>query len=71
MELGDRIIVSEKKHPFYLFTGTVVGKRGVRVPGDPMLLILIDERQRSYLIPLSMVSLQKEKHDNSDEMIKS
>ncbi len=55
MELGDRITVNERTHPFYRFTGTVVGIRGFRVPGDPMLLILINERQRSYLIPESMV----------------
>lgn len=61
MELGDRVVVSEKSHPFYLFTGTIVGKRGFRVPGDPMLLILINERQRSYLIPSSMVSLQEDR----------
>ncbi len=60
MDLGDRIIVSEKRHPFYMFSGTVIGKRGFRIPGDPMLLILINERQRSYLIPESMVSLQQE-----------
>ncbi|HWP96742.1 MAG TPA: hypothetical protein VN426_07815 [Syntrophomonadaceae bacterium] len=60
MELGDRIVVSERRHPFFKFTGTIVGKRGVRVPGDPMLLILIHERQRSFLIPESMVSVQEE-----------
>lgn len=59
MELGDRIVVSEQRHPFYRLTGTIVGKRGVRVAGDPMLLILINERQRSYLIPESMVQLSQ------------
>lgn len=57
MELGDRITVSERRHPFYRFTGTIVGKRGYRAPGDPFLLILINERQRSYLIPESMCCL--------------
>lgn len=57
MELGDQIMISEPKHPFYKFTGTIVGKRGFRVPGDPMLLILINERQGSFLIPESMVRL--------------
>lgn len=57
LELGDRVIVIEHRHPLYKFTGTVVGKRGERVPGDILLLILVDERQRSYLIPESMVGL--------------
>lgn len=57
MELGDRVKVSEKRHPFYMFTGTIVGKRGFLAPGDPFLLILINERQRSYLIPESMCCL--------------
>ena len=57
MELGDHVIISEPKHPFYKFTGKIVGKRGFRVPGDVMLLILVNERQRSFLIPESMVTL--------------
>jgi len=68
MELGDRVVVSEKSHPFYMFTGTVVGKRGFRVPGDPILLILINERQRSYLIPSSMVSLQNKNNDKPTQL---
>ena len=57
MELGDQVIISEPGHPLYGFTGRIVGKRGFRVPGDVMLLILVNERQRSYLVPESMVSL--------------
>jgi hypothetical protein len=60
MELGDRIVVNERRHPFYNFTGTVVGKRGYTETGDLLLLILINERQRSFLIPESMVCLQND-----------
>ena len=65
MELGDKVIVNERRHPFYMFTGTIVGKRGFREPGDPMLLILINERQRSFLIPESMVCLQEDDKNRS------
>jgi hypothetical protein len=57
MKLGDQVIVSQNNHPLYKFTGTIVGRRGFRVVRDTMLLILINERQRSYLIPESMVNL--------------
>jgi len=60
MELGDRVVVNERRHPFYQFTGTVVGRRGYTETGDLLLLILINERQRSFLIPESMVCLQKD-----------
>lgn len=61
MELGDHVVVSEKRHPFYKFTGKVVGKRGYTETGDLLLLILINERQRSFIIPQSMVCLQNDK----------
>lgn len=60
MELGDQVVISEPCHPLFRFTGRIVGKRGFRVPGDIMLLIFVNERQRSYLVPESMVSLQDE-----------
>lgn len=66
MELQDKVVVNERTHPFYMFTGTVVGKRGFRAPGDPMLLILINERQRSFLIPESMLRLQSENQPTSN-----
>jgi len=57
MNLGDRVVISKNNHPLYRFTGTIVGRRGFRIVRDTMLLILINERQRSYLIPESMVNL--------------
>jgi hypothetical protein len=55
MQIGDRLVVCDPKHPFYEFTGTLIGFRGKRTPDDVWLLILIDNRGRSYLIPQSMV----------------
>ncbi|MCX5780447.1 MAG: hypothetical protein NTV45_06445 [Firmicutes bacterium] len=55
MQIGDRLIVCDPKHPFCDFTGTLIGFRGKRSPDDVWLLILIDNRGRSYLIPQSMV----------------
>lgn len=63
MELGDRVRVSQQRHPFYNYTGVVVGKRGQRVPGDLMLLVLLNNR--SYLIPESMLVLEEEEQDNT------
>lgn len=57
MEIGDRVIVCEGSHPFHDYKGTIIGFRGQRAPGDAMLLILIDNRGRSYLIPQSMVKI--------------
>ncbi len=63
MELGDRVRVSQKGHPYFNYTGIVVGKRGQRVPGDLMLLVLLNNR--SYLIPESMLVLQEEEQNNT------
>lgn len=62
MELGDRVRVSQKRHPYYNYTGVVVGIRGVRIPGDAMLLVLLNNR--SYLIPESMLVLEKEEQQS-------
>lgn len=55
MQIGDRVVICEPKHPFYHFEGTLIGFRGKKSPDDVWLLILIDNRSRSYLIPQSMV----------------
>lgn len=65
MELGDRVRVSHRKHPYYNYTGVVVGKRGERIPGDTMLLVLVNNR--SYLIPESMLVLEQEEQPASKE----
>ena len=55
MQIGDRVVICEAKHPFHDFAGTLIGFRGKKPPDDMWLLILIDNRGRSYLIPQSMV----------------
>ena len=55
MRIGDRVVICEAKHPFHDFEGTLIGFRGKKPPDDVWLLILIDNRGRSYLIPQSMV----------------
>ena len=55
MQIGDRVVICEPKHPFHDFAGTLIGFRGKKPPDDVWLLILIDNRARSYLIPQSMV----------------
>ncbi len=60
LELGDKVIVFEPRHPFYRFTGEVIGRRGVKPPDDTWMLILINNRRRTYLIPESMLKLEKD-----------
>lgn len=57
MKIGDRVQVCDAKHPFYTFRGTIVGFRGKRGPDDTWVLIFMENRGRSYLIPQSMVKL--------------
>jgi hypothetical protein len=67
MQIGDKVVVCEPRHPFYNFKGTLIGFRGKKPPDDMWLLILIINRGRSYLIPQSMVKLaEKIDADNAD-----
>lgn len=59
MEVGDRIIVTEKRHFLYNHTGKVVGKRGKINSGDTMILVSFDAPHKPYQVPESMVQLQK------------
>jgi len=68
MQIGDRVVVCEPKHPFCNFTGTVIGFRGKKVPDDMWLLILIDNRSRSYLIPQSMLKALSPKSSGSQKV---
>jgi hypothetical protein len=63
MEIGTRVVVCESKHPLYNFKGSIVGRRGPKGPDDIWLLIYIDNRGRSYLIPKSMVREMTEVED--------
>lgn len=59
MELGDMVVVSKSGHPFYGLTGKIVGRRGNHTPGDPMMLVYIRSRSRSFLIPESMLQIKE------------
>lgn len=62
MEVGDRIIVHERRHPYYKCTGRIIGKRGARsaIPGDMWLWVYIDMPNKPCMIPQSMVNLEKD-----------
>ena len=60
MLIGDRVIITERRHFLYNLEGSIIGFRGEKTPGDLWLLILVDSRQRSFLIPQSMVKVINE-----------
>ena len=66
MEIGDRVVICESRHPLYNFKGSVVGRRGPKGPDDIWLLVYVDNRGRSYLIPRSMVRIISEEEDQGD-----
>ncbi len=55
MELGDLVLVDDRRHPLCGCVGKVIGRRGEMAPGDFWLLVYIPARMRSYLIPQSML----------------
>jgi len=63
MDLGDLVAIDSPRHPLKGFSGRIVGRRGERAPGDIWLLIYVQDRARSYLVPRSMVSLISKKDD--------
>lgn len=64
MQIGNRVVICDPRHPFYTFKGTLIGFRGKKPPDDVWLLILIEGRGRSYLIPQSMVTVLSPERDN-------
>jgi len=62
MKIGDRVVVIETKHHLSGLEGSLIGFRGARPPDDTWLLIFIDMRNRSFLIPRSMVKLKNDKN---------
>jgi hypothetical protein len=65
MELGDIVMVDHPRHPFNGCVGKVVGRRGNRTPEDMWILIYFASKMRSYLIPESILCLQKEEPASS------
>ena len=55
MQISDRVVICEARHPLYNLEGTLIGFRGARGDNDTWLLIYVDKRGRSFLIPQSMV----------------
>ena len=62
MKIGDRVVVCETKHHLFGLQGSLIGFRGARPPDDTWLLIFIDMRNRSFLIPRSMVKLTNDEN---------
>ncbi|MDQ1278353.1 MAG: hypothetical protein QG555_1396 [Thermodesulfobacteriota bacterium] len=60
MELGDIVIVDHPRHPFYGRTGKIIGRRGEHAAGDPWFLIYVPTHMRSFLVPQSMLCLEKD-----------
>ena len=63
MELGNRVQITQKGHFYNNCFGIVVGKRGLRAPGDPMYLLMLEEHRRVLIVTESMLTLS----ENDDE----
>lgn len=55
MQIGDIVVICDPKHPLNNYEGKLIGFRGKKPPDDMWLLIFINDRGRSHLIPQSMV----------------
>ncbi|HOF06239.1 MAG TPA: hypothetical protein PK175_07315 [Syntrophales bacterium] len=60
MELGDIVMVDNPRHPFYGRTGKIIGRRGLYGENDPWFLIYVPSHMRSFLVPQSMLCLEKD-----------
>lgn len=65
MELGNRVQITQKGHFYNNCTGIVVGKRGLRAPGDPMYLLMLEEHRKVLIVPESMLTLCE--NDDADK----
>ena len=59
MEVGDLVLVADRRHPLNGFAGKVIGRRGARSPDDTWILVYLPARMRSYLIPESFLKPDK------------
>ncbi len=57
MELGNRVIINQKGHFYNNCTGIIVGKRGLRAPGDPMYLLMLEQHRKMLIVPESMLAM--------------
>ena len=63
MELGDMVVVDHTRHPFHGLVVKVIGRRGNRTPDDLWMLIFFSSKMRSYLIPESILRVEKTETD--------
>ena len=69
MELGDIVVIDHPPHPFNGCMGRVVGRRGNRTLDDLWILIYIASKMRSYLVPESILRLEKKNPESATEAI--
>ena len=65
MELGDMVIIDLPRHPLYGCVGKIIGKRGKRAEDDLWILIYVTSKMRDYLVPQSMLRLEKKEKDQT------
>ena len=57
------VVVDHPRHPFHGLVGKVIGRRGNRTPDDLWMLIFFSSKMRSYLIPESILRVEKTETD--------
>jgi uncharacterized protein (AIM24 family) len=67
MQIGDRVIISEKKHPRYKHTGRLVGTRGKNA-GETLFLVFMDGTGKVFTIPESMMTKTNKRWAEEDEL---
>ena len=65
MDLGDLVVIDNPRHPLYRCVGKIVGKRGKRTEDDTWILIYVASKMRDYLVPESMLRLQKQEKEGA------
>jgi hypothetical protein len=58
MDPGNIVRIIERRHPLHGCRGIVVGRRGNYRENDPFLLVVIQSRNVSVLVPQSMVEIE-------------
>jgi hypothetical protein len=67
MVIGDKVVITERRHFLFNLEGSIIGFRGEKSPGDLWLLVLVNERNRSFLIPQSMVRVINKENGSKDK----
>jgi hypothetical protein len=69
MDLGDLVVIEHPQHPFNGCMGKIIGKRGNRTPDDLWMLVYISSKMRSYLVPESILRLEKKEADHRGQSL--